>query len=132
MKQLTIQGVSPFPPDPIDAPTHVVLGCGSEADAVRRSLEFARDCHRLSLRAIARACGWKSSSNLSEIANPNHERVMPETKARLFVLATGSRLLEQFYEHLDAQKRRLGRYTTNDLVAADVAAMKAVYYAEAA
>src|ERR1043165_7738884 len=120
MKQLKIQGVSPFAPEPIDAPSHVVLACTSEADAVKRSLEFAKKCHGLSQRTIAAACGWESSSNLSEIANPNHERCMPGTKARRFVLATGSRLLEQYHQHQEAQKRRLGRYTQNDLVAADV------------
>lgn len=114
MKQLALHGVTPFPPEAIDAPDEVVTACPSEADAVRWCIEFAQAKHGMSLRTIARHCGWKSASFLSEIANPENEKAMPAKRIRRFTLATGLRLVEQYHARQATLRRLTGKETARD------------------
>lgn len=114
MKQLALHGVTPFPPEAINAPDEVVTACQSEADAVRWCIDYAREQHGMSLRAIARVCGWKSSSFLSEIANPENGKGMPAKRIRRFTLATGLRLVEQYHARQAVIRRLSGKETARD------------------
>lgn len=123
MKQLALQGITPFAPAPADAPDEVVTACQSEAEAVRFCIEFARQQRGISLRAIARACGWRGPSYLSEIAAEDNEKTMPEKRIGLFTLATGSRLLEQYHKRQETLRSLRGVATETDRAKAAVAAM---------
>ena len=123
MKQLALQGVTPFAPSPELAPDDVVTACNCEADAVAWSIEYAKQSRGLSLRTLAKACGWRSASYLSEIASPENEKTMPEKRVARFVLATGIRLLEQFYDRQETLRRLRGNQTQNDRAKSAVAAM---------
>lgn len=123
MKQLALQGITPFAPAPIDAPDEVVTSCQSEAEAVRNCIEFAREHRGMSLRAIAKACGWQGPSYLSEIAKEDNEKTMPEKRIGLFTLATGSRLLEQYHKRQETIRNLRGVATQQDRTKAAVAAM---------
>ncbi len=114
MKQLALHGVTPFPPEAINAPDEVVTACRNEADAVRWCIDYAREKHGMSLRAIARICGWKSPSFLSEIANPENEKGMPAKVMRRFTLATGLRLVEQYHARQAVIRRMSGKETAHD------------------
>lgn len=123
MKQLVLHGVTPFSPAPELAPDAVITACLSEADAVRWSIEYARVSRGLSLRTIARACGWKSASYLSEIAKADNPKVMPEKRVAMFVLATGSQLIAQYHERQETLRRLRGSATDSDRIKVAVAAM---------
>lgn len=123
MKQLALHGVTPFPPEPIDAPDDVVTACPSEADAVRWCIDYALASNGMSLRAIARLCGWRSASFLSEIASEANEKTMPEKRIRKFTLATGCRLLEQFHGRQETIRKLSGKQTATDRRRAAVALM---------
>lgn len=114
MKQLPLHGLTPFPPEAIDAPDEVVTACQNEADAVRWCIEYAREQHGMSLRTVAKICGWKSSSFLSEIANPENEKTMPAKRIRRFTLATGLRLVEQYHARQAVIRRLSGKETARD------------------
>jgi hypothetical protein len=124
MKQLALQGVTPFANDPIDAPDAVVTACKSEAQAVRECLAFARE-FGVTQRTVAKLCGWKRCSFLSEIASEGNGKNMPPKKVRKFTLATGCRLLEQFHERQAAIRALIGKQTDADLTKHAVAAMVA-------
>lgn len=126
MKQLVLSGITPFAPEPITAPDSVVTACPSEAEAVRWCLDYARIQHGLSLRTVAKLCGWKGASYLSEIASESSEKTMPETKVGLFTLATGNRLLEQYLERQETLRRLKGQHTVSDRSRMAVAAMLAI------
>jgi hypothetical protein len=114
VKQLGLQGIPAFAPTPLDAPDDVVTACASEAEAVRWCLDFAIHHHRMSLRAIAKLCGWGYPSYLSEIASDASGKLMPEKRIRKFTLATGCRLLEQFRDRQQALRRLTGKQTSRD------------------
>lgn len=132
MKQLHLQGLSPFAPAPIDAPDDVVTACVSESAAVRWCLDFAVSCHGMSLRDVAKLCGWKSPSYLSEIASEGSEKGMPGKRLRLFTLATGCRLVEQYHERQNTIRSLTGKLTAQDRSRLAVNAMVAVYERNAA
>lgn len=123
MKQLVLSGISPFAAAPIDAPYEVVAGCASEASAVRQSIEFARKSLGVNQLTIAKLCGWRSSSFLSEIAKEANEKRFPPERIGKFTLATGTRLLEQWIERRDAERQASGKTTEADRAKAAVAAM---------
>ena len=125
MKQLVLSGISPFAAAPIDAPYEVVASCASEASAVRQSIEFAREALGVNQLTIAKVCGWKSSSYLSEIAKEAGGKLMPDKRVGLFVLATGTRLLEQWRERQQADRLRTGKSTEADRSQQAVALMLA-------
>lgn len=114
MKQHVLSGISPFAPAAIDAPYEVVADCHTEAEAVFQSLVFAFKARGLTQLAIAKLCGWKSSSYLSEIAKGSGGKLMPDKRVGLFVLATGTRLLEQWRERQQADRIRAGKSTEAD------------------
>ena len=123
MKQLALRGVTPFPPDPVDAPDDVVTACSSEAEAVRWCIEYALESNGMSLRGVARLCGWRSASFLSEIASEASEKTMPDKRIRKFTLATGCRLLEQFHHRQETIRQLSGKQTASDRRRAAVALM---------
>lgn len=127
MKQMTLQGVTPFAPTPVDAPDDVVTACPSEAAAIRWSLDFAKEQHGMSLRTIAKLCGWKHPSFLCELASESSGKRMPEERVRKFVLATGICLIEQYHDRQETIRRLTGKQTAQDRSRAAVAAMKARY-----
>lgn len=131
MKQLSLQGVTPFADAPMDAPEDVLLDCHSEAEAVRRCLEFAKR-HGITQKTVATFCGWKSSSYLSEIANPGNEKVMPEDKRRRFAFITGWNLVDQWHAREELKKRLNGKQTENDRRNKAVDLMVAAYERRAA
>ena len=125
MKQLALSGIPRFAEGPADAPYEQVIACRSEAEAVRWSLDFAREALGLNRQAIAKLCGWKRPSFLSEIASEGSEKRMPEARVGRFVLATGTRLLEQWLERKTAEARVSGKSTEADRAHQAVAAMLA-------
>lgn len=132
MKQLPLQGVTPFADAPIDAPEDVLADCKSEADAVRWCLEYARDLHGVDQVTVAKLCGWKSSSFLSEIASEGSEKRLPEKRRRRFAFATGCNLVDQFHEREELKKRLIGGITDHDRKRRAVALMRAEYERRAA
>lgn len=132
MKQLVLQGVTPFAPSPVNAPDEVVTACPSEAAAIRWSLDFAEECHGMSLRTVARLCGWKHASFLCELASDSSGKRMPEKRTRIFVLATGIRLVEQYKERQITLRELAGKPTAADRSRKAVDAMLTKYQREAA
>lgn len=126
MKQLPLQGVKQFAEAPMDAPDSVVTTCKSEAEAVRFCIEFAR-AFGVNQRQVAKLCGWRNDSYLSEIANEANEKRMPPKRVRKFTLATGCRLLEQWHERQEIIKEMTGRKTQNDRAREAVAVMLAKF-----
>jgi hypothetical protein len=131
MKQLSLQGVSPFAEAPIEAPDPVVTACKSEAEAVRWCLEFAAD-FGITQQTVARLCGWKSSSYLSEIAREGGGKRFPPKRIRKFSLATGCELLEQYHARQQAIRDLTGKQTSHDKAKEMVAAIKATFDRRAA
>lgn len=126
MKQLALSGITPFAPAPVDAPDSVVTACQSEAEAVSLCVEFARAERGLSLSTIAQACGWKNGKSfLSELCQASSGKRMPEKRVRLFTLATGSRLLEQYRERQEILRHLRGNATEHDRHKVALAAMRA-------
>jgi hypothetical protein len=123
MKQLGLQGIPQFANGPTDASYAQVVACRSEAEAVRWSIEFAREVLGANQLTIAKLCGWRSSSFLSEIAKEANEKRFPPERIGKFVLATGTRLLEQWIERRDAERQAAGKTTEADRSKAAVAAM---------
>lgn len=126
MKQLPLQGVSPFADSPIDAPDAVVTSCKSEAEAVVWCLEFAAE-FGITRRTVARLCGWQSSSYLSEIASEGSEKRFPPKRIRKFTLATGCRLLEQWHQRQEILREMTGKKTAHDKAREAVAAIRAQF-----
>lgn len=131
MKQLPLPGVSPFADAPIQAPDQLVTNCKSEAEAVQWCLEFAED-FGISMSTVARLCGWKSHSFLSEIASEGSEKKFPRKRVRRFSLATGCELLEQYIKRKEDERERDGRRTKNDRAREAVAIIKASFDRRAA
>lgn len=127
MKQLGLQGITPFAEAPIDAPDEVVTACKSEAEAVRLCIEFARDCLGVDQRRIAKLCGWKTDSYLSEIASEASEKRMPPKRVRKFTLATGNRLLEQWLKRQELIRELTGKTTAQDRARIAVNAMRSQF-----
>lgn len=125
MKQLGLRGIPQFADGPMDAPCAQVVACRSEAEAVRWSIEFARIVLNLDQRAVAKLCGWRSPSYLSEIASESSAKRMPPDRIGKFTLATGTRLLEQWIEHKDAERHARGADTQADRAKAAAGAMAA-------
>jgi hypothetical protein len=98
----------------LDAPLDVVLGCRSEADAVRKCLRLALRLHGRDQKTVAQICGWKSDSCLSEIANETNKRSLPTTKLHRFSVATGCNLVSQYRGRMKAEARRAGKTSQRD------------------
>ena len=96
MKQLSFPILSSLP-EPMPAPDAVVASCKSESDAVRLSLRIAKCRYGRTQSEIAKLCGWKSDSFLSELKK-GCDKSMPDIRLRAFLYATGCNLLEQFRE----------------------------------
>jgi hypothetical protein len=127
VKQLLLQGFSPFPQAPLDAPDELVTSCKSEAEAVRWCLDFARDEFGITQRTVANRCGWKSGGFLSEIADPNNPKALPPKKYVLFSNATGCRLLEQWHKRRETLRELTGTTTEIDRSRGAVALLRATY-----
>lgn len=126
MKQLPLQGVSPFADAPIQAPDPIVTACKSEAEAVAWCLAFAAD-FGITRQTVARLCGWKSSSYLSEIASEGSEKRFPPKRIRKFSLATGCELLEQWHARQLTLREMTGKQTAHDKSREAVAAIRAQF-----
>lgn len=125
MKQLPLSGITPFAPSPVDAPDAVVTACQSEAQAVRLCIAFAREERGMSLSSVAKACGWRcGKSFLSELCQESSGKLMPEKRVRLFTLATGNRLLEQYRERQETLRQLRGNATELDRHKVALAAMR--------
>jgi hypothetical protein len=130
VKQLLLQGFSPFPPAPIDAPDELVTGCKSEAMAVRWCLDFAREEFGITQRKVAERCGWKNGEGfLSEIADENNPKRLPPKRLHRFALATGCRLVEQWQKRQEVLRELTGKQTAHDKARGAVALMRAQYVA---
>jgi len=131
VKQLPLQGVSPFAEAPIEAPDAVVTACKTEAEAVRWCLEFAAD-FGITRQTVARLCGWKSSGYLSEIASEGSEKRFPPKRMRRFSLAVGCELLEQWHKRQEIVREMTGKQTSHDKAKEAVAAIRASFDRRAA
>lgn len=131
MKQLPLHGVSPFAEAPIEAPDPVVTSCKSEAEAVRWCLEFAAD-FGISRSTVARLCGWKTHSYLSEIASEGGTKRFPAKRVRKFSLATGCCLLEQYIARQETLREMTGKQTAHDKAREAVAAIRQQFERRAA
>lgn len=128
MKQLLLQGFSPFPQAPIDAPDELVTACKSEAEAVRWCLKFAQEEFGITQRKIAEGCGWKNGDSfLSEIADENNPKRLPPKRLPRFSMATGCRLVEQWHKRQETLRELLGKQTAHDKARDAVKAMRAHY-----
>lgn len=128
MKQLLLQGFSPFPQAPIDAPDELVTACKSEAEAIRWCLKFAREEFGITQRTVAARCGWKNGDGfLSEIADENNPKRLPPKRLHRFSMATGCRLVEQWHKRQETLRELLGKQTRHDKAREAVAVMRAHY-----
>lgn len=126
MRQLVLQGFSPFPQSPIDAPDALVTACKSEAEAVRWCLVFAKEEFGITQTTISQRCGWKNSKGfLSEIADENNPKRLPPKKLHLFSMATGCRLVEQWHKRQETLRELTGKQTAHDKARGAVATMRA-------
>jgi len=100
-------------PEPMMAPEPVVAACATESDAVRLSLRIAKIRYGRTQSEIARLCGWKSDSFLSELKKGG-DKLMPDMRVRPFLYATGCRLLEQFRDRQREYSALTGNPTQND------------------
>lgn len=131
MKQLLLQGFSPFPQAPIDAPDELVTACKTEAQAVRWCLDFAREEFGITQRKVAEGCGWKNGDGfLSEIADENNPKRLPPKRMVRFSMATGCRLVEQWHKRQETLRELTGKSTAHDKARGAVAAMRAQYAAQ--
>lgn len=94
-----------LPATAFNAPDDVVTLCRSESEAVRVCLAHALRVHGRDQLSVARACGWKSDSCLSEIAKESNARRMPESRRERFATATGCNLLSQWLERQEAMRQ---------------------------
>jgi hypothetical protein len=124
MRQPNLKGLPAFADSPLTMPYAVVAGFKSEADVVRACIEFAREQRGICQRQLARMCGWRSESYLSEIASDGNEKRMPDKRVGLFALATGTNLLSQWRERQDAERMAAGKTTATDRTRIAVAAMR--------
>ncbi|KGQ19885.1 hypothetical protein LF41_2392 [Lysobacter dokdonensis DS-58] len=100
-----------------------MTACKTEAEAVRWCLEFAAD-FGIGQSTVAKLCGWKSSSFLSEIASESSGKRFPQTRIRKFSLATGCELVEQFHERQRQLREMTGKQTAHDKAREAVAAIR--------
>lgn len=112
MKQLSFPILSSLP-EPMNAPDAVVASCKTEADAVRVSLGIAKRRYGRTQAEVAKLCGWKSDSFLSELKK-NKGKTVPDMRVRPFMYATGCCLLEQFHERLRTINTLTGTPTQRD------------------
>lgn len=113
---------------PVNMPDEVVTLCMADrnpaAAAVAHTLNFARARYGYSQLDVARMCGWKSASYLSEIARGT--KAMPALKADRFVIVTGCNLLGQVIERQRLERRLAGAETPNERNRTVLARMLAV------
>jgi len=100
--------------EPRDVPAAFVLACGSEAQAVRDSLAIAKKAYGRSLAQVAKLCGWKSPSFLSEIARETNEKNMPPDRRDAFAYATGCNLILQYHDKVSESHRLAGKQTERE------------------
>lgn len=118
--------------NPATMPDEVVTLCmasrNPEAAAVAHSLNFARARYGYSQADVAKRCGWKSQTYLSEIAKgrKSFPGGAPIDRAAAFVQATGCTLLEQVRQRQRIETRLRGAETDNDRSRAVLARMLAV------
>jgi hypothetical protein len=93
---------------PLDAPIDVVLACKNEADAVCRCLTLALRRYGRDQQTIARMCGWKSDTCLSEAKREGTKRKIPKLRLHRFAVATGCNLLSQYRALAAAQAKAKG------------------------
>lgn len=99
---------------PRDVPAAYVLACTSQADAVSQSLAIAKRLYGLTRKAIAKNCGWKSPSFLTEIAKGTDGKMMPDERITSFCKATGCNLLAQYLDRVSDQHRLAGKLTERE------------------
>ena len=98
----------------LDAPVEVVLGCRSEAAAVRTCLRIAWHQYGRDQKTVAAMAGWKSDTCLCEAASENNKRRIPDAKLHRFALATGCNLVEQYRDRVRAEARNKGLLIQRD------------------
>jgi hypothetical protein len=99
---------------PRDVAAAFVLACTSQAEAVTQSLAIAKRLYGLTRKQVAKSCGWKSSSFLSEIAKGTDGKTMPEERIEAFCKATGCNLLAQYLDRVADQHRLAGKLTERE------------------
>lgn len=92
----------------LDAPLEVVIGCRSEAAAVRTCLRMAWHQYGRDQKTVAVMTGWKSDTCLCEAASENNKRRIPDAKLHRFAVATGCNLVDQYRERIRAEARNKG------------------------
>lgn len=122
MKQANFKGFGPTDKGgplwrkPADMPDEVVTLCVADkhpqAVAIAHSLNFARARFGYSQLDVAKRCGWKSASYISEIAHGH--KAMPEDRIERFLAATGCNLLEQVIYRQRIEERIAGKETSNE------------------
>ena len=81
---------------------------------MRESLAIAKRAFGRTQAEVAKDCGWKSASFLSEIAKESNEKTMPEDRVELFVKATGCNLLAQYLDKIADAHRLEGKQTERE------------------
>lgn len=102
---------------PADMPEHIVGLCKSEADAILHSINYAKARFGYSQRDVAKLCGWRTGSHLSDYKAGREE--MPRKHWQRFAQVTGCNLLRQYRQRL----RLIGHETSADRNAAIVEQM---------
>jgi predicted transcriptional regulator len=106
---------------PLDMPDDVVAMCKTEAQAIARSISFAKARFGYTQLDIAKLLGMTGESHLSEYKSGKDQ--MPEKYWRKFAQVTGSNLLEQVQIRDRATDCLSGRVTENDINRAVLARM---------
>lgn len=110
---------------PVDMPDDVVTLCHSEADAILRSINYAKARFGYTQLDIAKLCGWSSDNHLSTYKRNRHVP-MPDKHRRRFAIVTGCNLLEQYERRQETIRAASGTQTHNERERAVLARMLAV------
>jgi AraC-like DNA-binding protein len=98
---------------PENMPEDVVTACESEADAIRRSIKFAKRKFGYRQIDIAKLCGLESDNHLSAYKKAR-DGSMPEKHYDRFCQVTGCNLLAQYQARRDVIAGITGKQTQND------------------
>jgi hypothetical protein len=108
---------------PIDMPPDIVAICRNEADAIDRSIAFAKARFGYTQLDIAKLCGWKSDNHLSAYKKGTATLTDDPRRWKRFAQVTGCNLLEQYQEAKATTGRMTGQLSDNERNKAILAAM---------
>lgn len=126
MKQASFQGFGPqgmLWRAPADMPAAIVVACKTEAQAVARSLSFAKARFGYTQATVAKLCGWASDNHLSAYKRGSAPLPDDEKRWRTFAQVTGCNLLSQVRARDAANRIDAGRMTENERERAVLAQM---------